>query len=242
MNRVVIKASEVAAVIGRNPYKSATEVRDEMWKRYWPETFRGETRGERSWKAVRSSGNATKVLDEAVAIQTKSSTETENVFLNAKASIEADQTLTTVEKADVIDHIRSKVYTNHGIRSEDKTSDALEGVFKKDNAFHMFHVCDIENYDFTIVGKIDRIQEMPDGSKVLIEIKNRTKRLFNKIPEYEYVQVQTYLQMLNLERGRLVEQYNDTIASHDVVRDDEYWKSVLVALESFCRELIERVE
>jgi len=78
---------------------------------------------------------------------------------------------------------------------------------------------------------------MDDGSRVLVEIKNRTKRLFRKVPDYEYIQVQTYLQMLNLERARLVEQFNSQVLSHDIERDDEFWKNVLKCLESFCQQL-----
>jgi hypothetical protein len=241
MTRIVIKASDVAAIVGRNPYKPSDEVRDEMWKKYWPETFNGQTKSDRAWGAIRASDDAMKVLSEATAVKTRNSDDAEATFLIAKEKVIADNKLTTEQKSDVIEHIRSQVYTGHGTRSEDKTSYKVsndEGAkLVKDNSFYRISVCEIGEFDFEIVGKIDRIQEMPDGSRVLVEIKNRTKRLFKKVPDYEYTQVQTYLQMLKLENARLVEQFNSQIMSHDIVRDDVFWKDVINSLESFCQQL-----
>jgi hypothetical protein len=47
-------------------------------------------------------------------------------------------------------------------------------------------------------GKIDRVEDI-DGEAVIVEIKNRMKRLFNKVPDYEQIQVQTYMQIVNLQ-------------------------------------------
>ena len=40
--RIVIRASDVAAIIGKNQYKPPYEVFDDMWKRYMPTTFEGK--------------------------------------------------------------------------------------------------------------------------------------------------------------------------------------------------------
>ena len=40
---VSIPASDVAAVTGRNVFKPATEAFNDLWKRYSPQTFTGET-------------------------------------------------------------------------------------------------------------------------------------------------------------------------------------------------------
>jgi hypothetical protein len=53
-----------------------------------------------------------------------------------------------------------------------------------------------------IGGKIDAISS---DRKLLIEIKNRVNRLFKKPPPYEMVQVQTYLYLLGIDDGLLVE-------------------------------------
>ena len=237
MKRIIIKASEVAAVIGKNPYKTPKEVRDELWKKYSPDTFTGETKTDRAEKALGASLGAQKVLSDSVAVHAKSSDEVTQIFEKARDQIKMDSSLTTTQKAEVTEHIRSKVYTTHGIRSEDKTSDKVEADEKikliRDDSFYQLNIWE----NFQIVGRIDRIEEKPDGSRVLVEIKNRTRRLFQKVPEYEYIQIQTYLQMLKLEQARHMEQFNSQVKSTDITRDDEFWeREVLPVLVEFCKD------
>ena len=157
-----------------------------------------------------------------------------------------DTKLNETQKAEVVEHLRSKVYTTHGTRSEDKTADKVavdEGVtWKKDNAFYTHDVCEIGDMKFVVVGKIDRIEERPDGSRVLVEIKNRTNRLFGRVVDYEMIQVQMYLQMLGLVHARLVEQYNTQVLSHDITRDEEMWSNVIrPGLVEFCSDFHQAV-
>ena len=240
--RVTLKASEVAAIIGRNPYKPPNEVRDALWKKYWPGTFKGKTKTDKAYDALSASEDAREALNSARAVHTKSSDEAESVFVKAKAKIEADEKLTATQKSEVTEFIRSQVYTGHGTRSEDKTSDKVEndeGVrLVRDNSFYSLDVCEIDGNAFQVVGKIDRIEEKPDGSKTLVEIKNRTKRFFSVVPDYEYIQIQTYLQMLNLEKARLVQQFNSEVRSHAIARNDSFWfDEVMPLLDEFCRDL-----
>jgi hypothetical protein len=240
--RVVLKASDVAAIIGRNPYKPISEVRDELWKKYNPDTFMGRTRLDKAMEALAISEGARAVLDEAAAVRTKDSSEAVAVFTKAEAAVKADPLLNAVQKAEVIDHLRSKVWTGHGTRSEDKTSDKVSADtgarFVRDDSFYTYEVCVLDGIKFVVCGKIDRIEERPDGSKVLVEIKNRTRGLFREVRDYEMIQVQVYLQLLGLVQARLIEQHNTQVMSHDIVRDEELWKNVIVpGLENFCQEL-----
>jgi len=240
--KITLKASEVAAILGRNPYKPRKEVLDELWKKYSPDTFTGKTKRDRAEEALGASDEARKVLAGALAVNAKDSAEAARTFEEAKAAVNSDSKLSAEQKAEVIEHVRSKVYTTHGTRSEDKTSDKVEtdtGVkLVKDNSFYNLNVAEIRGHKFVVCGKIDRIEERPDGSRVLVEIKNRTNRLFRRVVDYEMVQVQVYLQMLGLVRARLVEQYNNQVLSHDIDRDEEFWDNVAVpGLTAFCEEL-----
>jgi hypothetical protein len=108
----------------------------------------------------------------------------------------------------------------------------------RDDSFYNLDVCTIGDVKFVVCGKIDRIEERPDGSRILVEIKNRTNRLFRRVVDYEFIQVQVYLQMLGLVHARLVEQYNNQVLSHDVERDEETWiNELLPSLVGFCEEL-----
>jgi len=240
--RVVIKASEVAAICGLNRYKPRQEVFDETWKKYSPETFTGRTKNDRAEEALGASVEAQKVLSAAVNIKAKDSTQVQTIFEDAKAKVNLDPKLSVEQKAEVIEHLRSKVYTSHGTRTEDKTSDKVEAdtgaKLVRDNAFYNIDVCTLGDVNFVVTGRIDRIEEQPDGSRVLVEIKNRTNRLFGRVVEYEMVQVQVYLQMLGLVKARLIEQYNNQVSSHPIDRDEEFWNNIIKpGLEEFSREL-----
>lgn len=243
--RVVLKASEVAAILGRNQYKPREDVFDELWKKYSPCTFSGKTKRDKAEEALSASSSAQSILRNAVSIKAENSTQVQEIFSAAKDKINSDSNLNEIQKAEVIEHIRSKVYTTHGTRTEDKTSDkvATEQNVKlvRDNSFYNYHVCTLGDTQFVVTGKIDRIEERPDGSKILVEIKNRTNRLFRRVVEYEMIQIQVYLQMLGLVHARLVEQYNNQVMSHDVERDEELWNNIIVpGLAKFCQELHEK--
>lgn len=247
VKRVILKASDVAAIIGRHQYKTRTEIFNEYWKKYSPETFTGQTQRDRAEAALKSSEAAQDVLKSALSVQAKDSNEVQKVFAQAKEKVFSDSNLNETQKAEVIEHLRSQVYTTHGTRSEDKTADKVESTENvrliRDELFHNLEVCVIGDTKFVICGKIDRIEERPDGSRVLVEIKNRTNRLFRRVVEYEFIQVQVYLQMLGLVHARLVEQYNNQVMSHNVDRDEEMWANdIIPALQKFCAELYEKFE
>jgi hypothetical protein len=211
-------------------------------KKYAPDKFMGKTKEDKAEEALAVSSIAKEVLKSALNIKAQNSTQVQQVFNEARDRINFDSKLNNEQKAEVIEHIRSKVYTTHGTRSEDKTSDKVqvdEGVhLVRDDSFYQIEVCRLGDTRYVIVGKIDRIEERPDGSRVLVEIKNRTNRLFNSVPEYEFIQIQVYLQMLGLVHARLVEQYNNQVKSHEVNRDEETWvNEILPELQKFCEEL-----
>jgi PD-(D/E)XK nuclease superfamily len=240
--RVVLKASEVAAIIGRNKYKPRQEVFNELWKKYSPATFTGQTKKDRAEEILSTSREVRSAMAAALNIKAENSLQVQSIYKDLEAKVNSDSKLNASQKTEVLDHIRSKVYTTHGTRSEDKTADKVtmdENVkLIKDNSFYSLDVCTLGDTAFVVTGKIDRIEERPDGSRVLVEIKNRTNRLFGRVVEYEMIQVQVYLQMLGLVHARLVEQYNTQVLSHDITRDEEMWSNeILPGLEGFCQEL-----
>ena len=85
----------MAAVVGLNPYKPAEEVRDELWKKNWPDTFTGRTKQDLANEALGRSAASRKVLSEALAVRASNSTEAQTNFESARAKVEADATLTS---------------------------------------------------------------------------------------------------------------------------------------------------
>lgn len=234
--RVVIKASEVAACMGLNNYRRPTEVLDDLWKKVSPDTFKGQTRDEVNLAALAQSAEAQSSLKAALAETPESSDEVQTILMRVQELVSNDEKLLPEQKGQVNDHMRKMIYTTHGINSEDKTADLDEAELLTDDTFYRWTVAVIEGTEYQVVGRIDRYQKKEDGTKVLVEIKNRTKALFNKVRDYEFVQVQTYLHMMNLQEARLIEQFNDERKSYDINFDHEYWQTKVVPkMENFCK-------
>lgn len=244
--RIVIGASSVAAALSLNRHRTKDEVVAELLKKYAPTLkSRPKTTAERAREVIASSPETASAVAAAVSARTDNGTEAVAVAATAKRKIERDETLSPEQKRVAIDHARSAVYSRHGTRNEAVTCDAIqqqstEGVrLEKDNSFHELEVCTVGDNTFVIVGRVDRIEVRDDdGTRTLVEVKNRMHRLFGRIPQYEFIQLQVYLQLLGLVHGRLVEQHDDEIASYPVVRDEELWSNELLpGLKGFCIEL-----
>jgi hypothetical protein len=244
--KIILKASEVAACIGKNQYKNPSEVADELWKKYCPFTFKGVTKNDKARETISQSDEAGQALTDAMASVAEKSDDATKIVGEAMSKINANKTLSPTQKREVNDFIRSQVFTTFGTKSEDKTSTKVEleeGVtLQRDDNFYTIEVTNVCGTRYVIVGKIDRVEVQPDGTKVLVEIKNRARGLFNAVRPYEMIQVQTYLQMVGMDTARLIEQYNNETASHHIVKDQGLWDgTVMPKLVDFCKTLHARM-
>jgi hypothetical protein len=237
-SKIIIKASELAACIGKNPYKKPDEVLNEMWKKYSPETFTGETTDDRNMKAVKASPQTRALFYQVLKMKPANSDEVAKAIEETLEKVGLDPNLTKAQKKDAGEHMRKMLSTHHGTRSEAKTADQDEEKLEIDNSFHTYKVGKFGDIEFEIVGKIDRLQVCESGEKILVEIKNRARCLFGEVKEYEYLQVQTYLQMLGLKRGRLTEQFNQERRHYPIERDDELWNTeIMPKLTAYCERV-----
>ena len=228
--KVVLKASEVASMIGLNQYKKPDEVLNILWSKYAPESFKGKTKDQKACEIIENNEMATSLLNTATQFVSSDSHSVENKFRAIKNQIEKLE-LDNESKGAVNDYIRKTLYTNHGIKHEDNT--ATQDM-KVDDKFYRYDVCEIKGTRYVIVGRIDRFRE-DEGVKTLIEIKNRTRGLFNNVRDYEQIQCQTYMEMLNIEKCELIEQYNDEKRVYFLQRDQERWnEQILPKLKHFC--------
>ena len=93
-----------------------------------------------------------------------------------------------------------------------------------------------------IGGKIDGFR---NGK--LIEIKNRKNRIFNPLPIYDLIQVQSYIQLLKVSHATVIqcitlEQGRIEKDEMDIGKDEVLWNRVLNDLQIFIRGLLEFVK
>jgi DNA polymerase III epsilon subunit-like protein len=235
--KVIIGASSVASAIGINHFKKQPELISELWKKYSPETFEGKTRDEEALIVLNSTGTTKDILTEAENFKSEKSDDVQQQIRKLFHKLEYSGILPQ-DMLKAKDYIRKTVSTNHGTRNEEKTAkfDNMSTKLMEDDTFYTYDICEIEGTLYQVVGRVDRIQNNEDGSRILVEIKNRTRGLFNTVRDYEEVQCQTYMHMMDgIDYCRLVETYNDESKSYLMQKNTEKWNSVIVPkLQNFC--------
>ena len=88
--------------------------------------------------------------------------------------------------------------------------------------------------DYYIGGKVDGLYIDLDPTKsYVVEVKNRTKGFFNSLRDYESVQIQLYMWLLNLNQAKLVESYNNTLRITVIYKDNTFISDTLEYLTIF---------
>jgi DNA polymerase III epsilon subunit-like protein len=237
IKKVIIGASAVASAIGINQYKRPQELVEELWKKYSPQTFEGKTKEEEALLVLNSLETTKKILNEAESFKSETSTDVQQETRKLFHQIEHSGLLPQ-QMVQAKEHIRKTLYTNHGTRNEQKTAqtDKMAANLVEDDTFYKYDITTIEGTLYQIVGRLDRIQNNEDGTRTLVEIKNRTRGLFNRVRDYEEVQCLAYLEMLDdIEYCRLVETYEGQSKSYLIQRDHYKWKTeILPKLANFC--------
>ncbi len=96
--------------------------------------------------------------------------------------------------------------------------------------------------NFVVSGMVDGFCTPPNDEKMLIEIKNRTKRLFKSVPMYEYTQVLFYMAMTKTQKGELVERYENTIHINKFSFNEKAYKDALKSLSRHVDYLLDFLE
>ena len=147
---------------------------------------------------------------------------------------------TLEQKTQAIDMIRETVNTQHGIQNESSVIDMLKTTtnnITRDETFYTYPLADIMGTKYILCGRIDGLEYTQDGSKRILEVKNRVRALFNRVRDYEMIQVQCYLKITGITSARLVESFNNTIKSYDITRNDDDWNKISEKMSDFCKAL-----
>ena len=266
--RIIINASDIATVVDKNPFKPKNELLEELCKKY-NKNYTKKTKTElveekiplhlkekldkamKETSVLQNSEESQKILANFVeqcyqedANSTKlTNSDANSTISDANSAAAGQDRLDRLDRLqEIIEYATQKINTTHGTYTEHKTATLLNqetgNVIIEDNKYYSYPIINIDHYEFIIIGKIDRV-EIINGQNWLIEIKNRTKKLFKKLYEKENIQIQTYLQMTKLNKAKLVEQYNDEIFSILVDKDDTLWETIFPKVIEFCQQLHE---
>lgn len=213
---VCIYASQVAMCIGANKHKKINEALEMMWQRvdhtgFWAAMKRNrlKTESELADDIIATHQEIKQLVQSTLAEPCDSSDQVALKYHEVAKELQAVK-LHDEERRLVDDVLKKNLYTAYGNVQETNVLNYIRtrlGIeCQEDPTFYKREhgVCSGPWGDLPwfVGGKIDAIDR---DRTLLIEIKNRVNRLFHRVPFYEQVQVQTYLELLGLHRGVLVE-------------------------------------
>ena len=210
--------SEIAGLLGENPYKDADEEIANLVKRH--------TTGERTYSNFVVPEEHAELIEKLIA--SEKSSHIGNTLEQLNGSEEE------------IDGMKRKVFTERGIRDEIHALDTYEKehniVIERPTNFMKKHYLK-NNKEFFIGGKIDGLIRNKQGF-IVVEVKNRQSKLFNVIPQYERIQIECYMRILNSNKCIFIQRFEGENVVDEYTRDDELWNMIVLRLSDIIREFI----
>ena len=157
--------------------------------------------------------------------------------------IEERDDLSEESKKQLLKNTENVINTTHGTITEDPAIIQFEKKFNvKLDTSQKYYKQEVKfensSYIWYIGGKVDGLYLDKDPEKsYVVEVKSRTKGFFSSLRDYEKVQIQLYIWMLNLKQAKLVEHYNKKIKITVVYRDDEFIEDILESLSIFTKNV-----
>lgn len=214
---VCVYASQVAVCVGANKHKKPCEAAEAMWQRIDPNSFHAalsrngvRTEDQNVMEIMARVDGVRSLVDKSLTLPCESSTQVSSNFGDVAVELESVANLEEEERKLVEDVLKRNLYTTFGNVHEQAMltyiQDTLGIECAPDPAFYKKQIGTVKwggaEVPWFVGGKIDAINS---ARTLVVEIKNRVNRLFHRVPFYEVVQVQSYLDLLNIEHGCLVE-------------------------------------
>ena len=233
----VYTASQVASCIGKNPYENLCDVFERRWKLEDKEGYLKAVRIIKPPSSFQKDQNDLyKALRTDVGKKITDIQNDDNTDITAKVTnIQGCDTSTLLdnEAVQLKKYTTSRAATKYGTKTESSAIEVYEA--KTGNEVSMKNTtCKSRTVgDIMIRGKIDG---MTADDKIL-EIKNRTKRLFGEVRLYEYIQVQCYLFIYDMQCADLAENFKSEMNIFAIERDDDFISEVFRKLCAFDKAL-----
>ena len=243
MKVINLYASQLASFINKNPYTPAIKIFLKLWKTYFMSLKDLEDVEKKKVNELnRSDGDTLKKYENKLNISLVPNIEKicektdKSSILKSKQkqllnNIDGIDKLSEFEKKDLYKSVEGfankKFGTNKEVNAFEYYKDNICSDIVKNLQMKTIMIFTYKEYQLNIIGKLDAMKM--DGT--ILEIKNRMYKLFNEVREYEWIQIQAYLQIYNLDKGEIVEFINkDTpiLKIHAVKKDNKYWNIELL--------------
>ncbi|CAN0406502.1 unnamed protein product [Pylaiella littoralis] len=242
---LILYASELAACVGMNKYKSVEDAKQSAWRRWDPPSFRlASEHNPLAQKSPEEVRRRIEPVDEArhKLVGSREIAETLNKSLTADSSTaDVKRVIENVRVKDVKEARESVVHVvncKRGMQNEHK------GIASYENSKRVkLHGKNTQFYK-KCIGETSAGTKVYVGGRAdgvthdkVVEIKCRRNRLLSTLPIYEQVQAQAYLFLTNKPVVEVVQKYDGMTRSDEYVADTEFWAEVCDAALNFASEL-----
>ena len=255
MNTIKFVASELAIVTGHNKYETEQKVVDAVLnrsgivKKYIPKSKIEESLLSLSYTDLKTIKNELKIDENSSLKQVENMIKQQVMTKSLNENITEDQSKKKVDEvlmampvlnkcleSSVKQDLRMKRGNIKEDKNLDKTQQKRNIVIDSRNSqmYERELYIDPEGrYQVILRGKVDGMND-----EYVVETKNRTKRLFNMIPDYEKVQLNAYMFMTGKEKSLHIECYNDDQNSVEYDFDKLFWEDCLDKVINFTKQNI----
>jgi hypothetical protein len=250
MTTIKLTSSELAIITGHNKYETKQKVIDKVLnrsgivKKYIP-----KSKVEESLLSLPE--NELNVIKKQLKLDENSTVKDVEKFVNKTMNKSLGSNISENESREKVDEVLKNIPTLKCLESAvkqdirmkrgnikensnlDKTQATNNIVIRERNSkmYERELYNDPEGkFNIIIRGKVDGMNE-----DIVVETKNRTKRLFNLIPEYEKVQLNSYMFLTGKVKSLHIECYNETQNSIEYPLDKLFW-------DDCCDKIIEFVK
>ena len=252
MASIKVRASDLAAITGMNPYRKPEEVMAAMQSKQLGigkpcklrsacehpvvctllEKFSQE--GEDAESTMRRVGMAfatNKQNKEAAAI--KEAIQQAQTLMGEKDDDQCMAALVAVK--DQLERLACvNMGTMHEEKDLDRAQEQIGNIAERNAQLFSKIICKSDGIDVKLVGMVDGRDS--DGN--VVEAKHRRNRLFGRVPEYERVQVMAYMFLTDTTRARLVESYGNKTLAHNIDWNDTLWHKIIGKVAEFATVFI----
>lgn len=222
-NQICLFSSEFAACLGKNPYVNQYDAIQKVYCRV--NKIEKETPADQVLKELDHS--IIEKLHQSIG-EIQDTKQVVEKIQQIQKDVVNHLNLTPEKKEILKEYVREKHNTSHGTKSEEKIcqnfSETKQIQITKDDIFRKKVLFENDEFRILIGGKCDGISQ---ETNTIVEIKNRMKKLFRYIPEYEKIQIYTYMYIYEIHQAKLIENYRGKTLEHHLEYNDEYFQELL---------------
>lgn len=250
MKKIILYASDVAAISGYNKYKEPWQILEFVFKRFDGKNIYNKLKeyfNDNNMELTMHSEKFSKMTkqiggDDFVKklLKTASSLKTNKEIDQMTEQVSEDLNKTCLDKIKNVKDksffrksIKSAINKNFGTSSEKRTLNDIEKklnckITNNNDKFYMKQMGVINKYKWYLGGRVDGFTDSSahilNNKMKVVEIKNRRSKWFMKYdpPIYDQIQLQTYLILTKLEHGLLIEQYQ---SDNSVIKITPYYRA-----------------